>query len=162
MTGCSWLTKASKTVISHTKKLWPCSLFYRGQWSPDTNGHISLCHLFLFLSLSPQLTAVRAQSALGPALAEVAQRWTAVLTATVRVERIFLWWNTAASSQEQQVAQQRCKSKTHPCAKSYTEKSQRGVAAVWKCMSNTDPLDMWSAVACLSRWRESEGNSSIS
>lgn len=70
------------------------------------------------------------------------------------MERIFLWWNTAALSQEQQVAQPRCKSKTHPCAKSYMESSARGVAAVWKCMSNADCIDVWSAAACLSRQTE--------
>ncbi len=52
------------------------------------------CHLSLSPSLSVshslQLTAARAQSALGLALAEAAQRRTAVLTATVRVKRIFL------------------------------------------------------------------------
>lgn len=78
------------------------------------------------------------------------------VTATLRVEWIFLWWNTAASSQEQQVAQPRCKSKTHPCAKSYREKSARGVAGVWKCMSNTDCIDMRSPLAFLSRLKESD------
>lgn len=129
-----------------------CSLF---RWSPDPNGHISL-FLSFSLSLSLQLTAARAQSALSaPLWQRQRSGGRPVLTATVRVERIFLWWNTAASSQEQQVAQPRCKSKTHPCAKSYTERSARGVAAVWKCMSNTDSIDVWSAVACLPRRKES-------
>ena len=166
----TWLTQTSKTARSHSNKLCSSSLFREVTEaliliSTSLSCHLSLSlslSLSLCLSLSLQLTAARAQSAHGPALAEAAQRRTAVLTATVRVERIFLWWNTAASSQEQQVAQPRCKSKTHPCAKSYTERSARGVAAVWKCMSNTDSIDMWSAVARLSRRRESERRRDVS
>lgn len=152
MGASSWLTQKSKTALSHTNNLCSCSLFREVSEALILMATSLSCHLSLSFCLSLQLTAVRAQSA----LAEAAQRRTAVLTATVRGERIFLWWNTAASSQEQQVAQPRCKSKTHPCAKSYTERSARGVAAVWKCMSNTDSIDMWSAVACLSRQKESE------
>lgn len=142
-----------KTALSHSNKLAACLGEALILMATSLSSSLSHC---LSLSLSLQLTAARAQSALSaPLWQRQRSGGRPVLTATVRVERIFLWWNTAASSQEQQVAQPRCKSKTHPCAKSYTERSARGVAAVWKCMSNTDSIDVWSAVACLPRRKES-------
>lgn len=147
----SWLTQRSRTALSH-----------------------SICALTAFLALLLTATSLSLYFSVSPSVSPLLSSWQLQRPSQLSAP---LWQRQLSGGRPSWLPQsewsgfffdetQQCRAKnskwhsrdvnqkTHPCAKSYTERSARGVAAVWKCMSNKESIDVWSAEASPSRQKE--------